>query len=401
MSRQRCRTTTVVIVLLLAVVGLVRAEPSAAANRTDSTIVPSPNTSAVLDNVLESVDCVSDSFCMAVGHANDGISDRTLVLRWDGDSWSILPSPNASPSQQSLKSVTCESTSFCIAVGFSFGGSGLEALVLLWDGTDWSIVPGLSTAPGTTTSLHSVSCVSTSSCVAVGNIWSGPVSQTLVARWDGAVWTQVSSPNTAPTLNNSLFSVSCVTESFCMAAGNHSDGASSMTLVLEWNGTTWTKVASPSPWRYDSPTQNDGLTSVVCTSTTSCVAVGAFGFNSARTTLVLGWNGVEWTQVDSPDPSIYRSPLSSVSCANESSCAAVGNSRFPEDPLDHALVIWSGSTWIEADTPVDGASVLSGVSCLSPSSCIGVGHAMTGSVKRTLIMTLTRPEERAVPAFTG
>ena len=57
----------------------------------------------------------------------------------------------------------------------------------------WVVVP--SPSPGNTIdSLNGVSCVSASSCVAVGSNWKA-VAQTLVESWDGSNWTVVASPN--------------------------------------------------------------------------------------------------------------------------------------------------------------------------------------------------------------
>ncbi|MEJ6740003.1 MAG: hypothetical protein QNL59_05685 [Actinomycetota bacterium] len=125
------------------------------------------------------------------------------------DSAVVVPSPNAGTSTNQLFSVSCVSASSCVAVGYTDTGPAHVTLVMVWDGSVWSIV----SSPNAATSknqLNSVSCVSSSSCVAVGNTNTGSTYETLVMVWDGSVWSIVSSPNV--TSFDVLVSVSCVSD---------------------------------------------------------------------------------------------------------------------------------------------------------------------------------------------
>ena len=149
------------------------------------------------------------------------------------DSATVVSSPNAGTRYDGLESVSCVSASECVAVGNTFNGSANETLVMVWDGIVWSIVT--SPSPGTNDALNSVSCVSASDCVAVGQSFTGSAYETLVMVWDGSVWSIVSSPNAA--ISNRLQSVSCVNVSECVAVG-HSDTGNFVfeTLVLSLTG---------------------------------------------------------------------------------------------------------------------------------------------------------------------
>ena len=95
---------------------------------------------------LTGMSCISGSDCIAVGNSlgPSGV-EQTLVESWDGNSWSIVPSPNVSGSTVTeLDGVSCFSGSDCTAVGLSLGnGSGGNGGQVLesWDGNSWSIVP--------------------------------------------------------------------------------------------------------------------------------------------------------------------------------------------------------------------------------------------------------------------
>ena len=133
-------------------------------------------------------------------------------------------------------------------------------------------------------SLYSVSCVTASFCVATGHYWNGSAAQTLVEQWNGSVWTVIPSPNTG-TDNNILKSVSCVSTSFCVATGYYPTSVY-QTLVEQWNGVAWTVIASP-----NTGTNHNYLESVSCVSTSFCVATGYYWNLQTDQTLVVSLTG--------------------------------------------------------------------------------------------------------------
>jgi hypothetical protein len=78
---------------------------------------------------VQTVSCASSSQCFAVGSQNNGTSDKTLIEQWDGNSWSIVPSPNNGTLPQYLFGVACASTSECWAVGYYSSGTGHLPLI--------------------------------------------------------------------------------------------------------------------------------------------------------------------------------------------------------------------------------------------------------------------------------
>ena len=78
------------------------------------------------------------------------------------------------------------------ALAFS-GGAALAA------SPHWSLVSSPNTSSSQSNGLSAVSCVSSSSCMAVGDYYNGANFQTLIARRNGSSWNLVSSPNTSST----------------------------------------------------------------------------------------------------------------------------------------------------------------------------------------------------------
>jgi hypothetical protein len=74
---------------------------------------------------------------------------------WNGTVWSIVPSPNAGTSVDELSSVSCVSTSDCVAVGYTNTGNNIyEALVLSLTGPEPSSTT-TTTVPAPTTTVVS------------------------------------------------------------------------------------------------------------------------------------------------------------------------------------------------------------------------------------------------------
>jgi len=182
------RSVLAMFAVVAIVLGFVVVSTPAGAVVDNATIVASPN-GGTGPNVLNSVSCVSASDCVAVGYTDIGnYVYETLVMVWDGSVWSIVSSPNAGTSNDALTSVSCVSASECVAVGYTFAGSAFETLVMVWDGSVWSIVVPSLNAGTSDNVLVSVSCVSASSCVAVGYTDTGNnVHETLVLSLTGSV----------------------------------------------------------------------------------------------------------------------------------------------------------------------------------------------------------------------
>ena len=357
-------------------------------------IVPSPNTSPTQDNLLNAVSCSAPSTCVAVGDYFNGSTQQTLIESWNGSAWSIVPSPNSSPTQDDLlNAVSCSGPSTCVGVGDYFTGSADQTLIESWNGSAWSIVPSPNTSSTEANDLGGVSCNLAASCVAVGQYYlSGDFSQTLIESWNGSVWSIVPSPNTSPAQINLLRGVSCSSPSACTAFGFYEPtNGSDQTLIESWNGSAWSIVTSPNT----SPTQNNELSGVSCSSPSACTAVGYYSTAGTSQTLIESWNGSAWSIVPSPNASQVN-VLLGVSCSSSSACTAVGDNSGSQTLIEGGTVSTSTSVLIPSDgTALSGTSAI-----LDASASAGAGVAMVqfvltgGSYNQTVIGT-------AVPTLYG
>ncbi len=113
--------------------------------------------------------------------------------------------------------------------------------------------------------------------------------QTLVEHWNGTSWAIIPSANTSSTQNNDLYGVTCVSASNCRAVGYHSVGTAHQTLIEQWDGTSWSIVASPNI----SGAQHNFLEKVACNSASDCWAVGEY-FDTSNSSLSNADRAVEW-----------------------------------------------------------------------------------------------------------
>ena len=276
-----------------------------------------------------------------------------------------------------LSSVSCVSATDCVAVGNVVSLSGEpQTLVESWNGGAWSVAP--SPSPGIASFLSGVSCTNADVCIAVGGYYTSSSELTLVESWNGSSWTVVSSPNERAA--SGLSSVSCTTSTSCEAIGFYSYNAylydQSQTLIESWDGTAWSIVSSPSPGF------GNYLESVTCPQATACVAVGHVVNASGITlTLVESWNGSAWSVIPSPNVGTYQTSFNGVSCSGPTSCIAVGSTGDPSSPSRALVETWDGSTWTVTPGPTtpSGGSGLMGVSCVSSSTCQAVGVQVSPS----------------------
>ncbi|HEX9989870.1 MAG TPA: S-layer homology domain-containing protein [Chloroflexia bacterium] len=95
---------------------------------------------------------------------------RTLVLRWNGNSWNPVPSPNASPYDNELHAIAANSPNDIWAAGSYYLGAR-KPLVTHWDGSTWSVIPGPVFASSQGSSLEALTAISAGDIWAVGDAY--------------------------------------------------------------------------------------------------------------------------------------------------------------------------------------------------------------------------------------
>jgi hypothetical protein len=332
---------------------------------------PVPNPARASANYLSGVSCPSASDCTAAGQGNGDGTPLPLGERWQDGRWTIenVPAP-AGAAENQLNGIACPATGRCMAVGIAGPTRGVvSAEALRWNGSRWSTQP-IPTVPGA--SLSALSCASASACMAVGGSDSG----VLAERWNGNKWAIVPSPTPAGAVSSGLGGVSCLSPSFCMAAGAYSTSSSpdgpAKSFTERWNGKKWAIVPSPNP----AGAVQTFLGAVSCTAPSACTTTGEqHSATGIVHTVAERWNGTTWRIQPTPNPPKAQfANLPGLACTGPSACLAVGSS-------DQGTLAerWNGTRWRIQPMPTSPGGQLTGLACPAPAACTAVGFTFTPS----------------------
>jgi hypothetical protein len=332
------------------------------------------------------------SACRAwlVGTYNTG-GFAPLAERWNGSSWkqTTVPYGGGVVHDDFLYAVSARAADDVWAVGdYDHGDPSFAHFTLIerWNGSSWSQVPSPNPGgPSRYNFLRGVAAVSASDAWAVGSFNNGAGYKVLILHWNGSAWRRVKAPDPSGASHESgLSSVTATSATNAWAVGSYLKGQATHTLILHWNGKSWKQVPSPSP-RGCAP--GDQLASVSATSLTNAWAVGTFTgcFSLSAFALIEHWNGKTWKLVHGPKLNALTNTLTGVTAISARDAWAVGaTTGFDGQGVNQTLILhWNGKTWHRQHSADPGgttrSNVLWSVAAWSSSSVWSVGDYDNGS----------------------
>lgn len=237
-------------------VGFARLGPLGNFNRTavqrwDGTawnLVSSPNI-GTNHNELYDVAVASPNNVLAVGGARPG----SLAMRWDGANWTLVPSGNIGTEGNYLVGLASVSATDGWAVGYyNNTGSPARTLIERWDGTQWSIVPSPNIGVNEN-QLNDVAVVSPTDVWAAGTYSETGQLRTLMEHWDGTSWQVVPSPNIG-TGRNTLNAITAISADDIWAVGNYHNGTALKTLTMHYSFVPCPPTPTSTPTLTNTPT---------------------------------------------------------------------------------------------------------------------------------------------------
>ena len=358
------RSRVVVSAVLMAIVSLVSVVVDTAASNPASgtpaawTLMSGPPEVAGQSTLLDSLSCTSSSFCVNVGPIQGTTTPLTPPEPeiWDGATWSNVALPPQAGTVN-LNSVSCVSSSFCMAVGDISAVSGGAAFAATWDGVSWMVSPAFS-PPGTDVALSSVACITSDDCEAIG--YENYPQTAIAEQWNGTTWSviPIQSSASGPTL---LFGVSCLGPADCWAVG---EGGTLLSLAEHFDGSAWTIVPTPNPSGSDTETT---LLSISCVTSAFCQAVGTYyPPPSGSAPIVETWDGTAWSIASLP---AGGDGLSGVDCYSQTSCIAVGRGQSAPLVFEYASGVWLPTSG-PPPPPGTTGNALGNVSCVADWACV-------------------------------
>lgn len=331
-------------------------------------VVPSPNPVQNNHSRLRAVYATATNDVWAVGYYNDGYYDRPLTMHWDGIQWTIVPAPDRDRGTR-LQTVDGSPDGDLWAGGMDYEeynlGEGSNIVYMRYttacppptvtptptpsaSPSPTACTPGLRLVPapavGSRSHMHAVYAVSPSDMWAVGEYRPEPVGRVmpLIEHWNGIDWSIV--PGNPSGLGSSrLWGVDGTASNDVWAVGEYTDPATQVTAALakHWDGTAWADVPVPSPGALANI-----LRDVVALAPNNVWAAGSYAnqVNDWRT-LIVHWNGAQWTVVASPNPGNPENSLNAIAAGPAGDLWAVGYKQSDGSPERPLVLRWNGTSW--------------------------------------------------------
>jgi hypothetical protein len=281
-----------------------------------------------------------------------------------------------------LAGVDCPSSRLCVAVGSQASPQGqITSLIEQMTRGQWQLQPSPDALalPANATFLNSVSCPSPTSCVAAGGDIDA-TTQTRQALETPVIDMQTPSGWTLQSINFDrtaiLSSLSCLSSTSCTAVGfsNFAPNGGPMGLML--TSGIWNLTSDPA----------SQLNAVACSLVAGCIGVGSRQVEANQTlSYVAKLEQNEWVHVDSTNTQAQETVLNGASCSS-AICVAVGQYGSPvgSSPVPNQALLeieTNGARMVNVRAPrLHGGASLSSVSCFPSSphlACMAIGT--TGS----------------------
>lgn len=182
------------------------------------------------------------------------------------------------------------------------------------------------------------------------------------------VWTDIT--DRLPDLEDVVLrEVSCVSDTFCMAAGERVRSISKTdAIALVWDGVTWTEVASPSV----SDAVVDGIDydtvmSLSCATPTWCGIALVWDIDDDDPLYGGVWDGTTWDMQPADDNGSWD-PGDEIVCSEAGACTLFAQGYAAE---------WDGAAWDRINGP------FAPLACAAAESCVGTTDQVAGTALAT------------------
>jgi Tfp pilus assembly protein PilX len=240
------------------------------------------NVSAGTAEALNDISMLSHAEGWAVGAMN-GTAFR--ILHWTGSAWAAATTPTATCNTQILNGVSAVSSIETWAVGARYftttcSKGNYSYTVLRWNGTTWTALsnatsPSIPAASTTAANMNSVQVISTVAGT-TGNFGFAVGDGGVILEYNGTKWATVTSPTTQNL------------ESVFVVSANESWAVGTAGVILKWNGTAWASVTSPTSTQLNSIAMVDA--------TGAGTAQGGWAVGNSG--VAVKYNGSSWSSLN-------------------------------------------------------------------------------------------------------
>jgi hypothetical protein len=264
------------------------------------------------NSFLQGVVAISPTLAWAAGNVTDGAHPGQVIEHWNGTQWSLFPGPKFGKKDRAdVFAMTASSANDVWAIGSlaNIGTGSISPLFEHWNGTAWTATIWESNNEF----LYGASAAAPNDAWAVGFNGSDNI-ETSAMHWDGTNWKSVATPNVGEGTNK-LNAVLALAPDDVWAVGFSTPvappkQAAKLTLIEHFDGTRWSVVPSPNVGP-NSANQSNRLLGLTANSANDIWAFGSYfaaDGSGHQMTLLLHWDGTSWTVASSPSPTKGKFP---------------------------------------------------------------------------------------------
>jgi hypothetical protein len=387
------RGRTVVVGMVAAMIGVVLSIPSAvAAPAPRWTTVPVQTPAGVasansIGALFGNMACLAASECWSAGTGfSKSGANVPFIEHWTGHRFGLVKTPVRHAYLQGLACVTANDCWLAGGAGTASYGLDAQFVPLLehWNGKRWARAKVPDRA-GVDNELADVSCVSKSSCYAVGWTSTTTHARALIEHWTGKHWTVVADTHIRGQKFARLDGIDCIRHSVCTVVGQEQATTSSAPRAFGERGikTRWSVVSMPAP---ASPNNDTELYGLSCPTSHDCMATGSAyywpggGYDPGEP-IAEHWNGKHWSLI-SPKLSeptsggdVPVTTLGDISCASAKLCWAVGATAGITGHSPAVTARWNGSKFsLGHNANPTSHDQLDAVDCTRATRCLAIGY---------------------------
>lgn len=281
-------------------------------------------------------------------------ASNTAIAQSCPYSWNIANSESPGTVANELREVAAVADDDIWAVGLYQNNTIPRTLIEHYDGTAWTTIASPNVGNDYNV-LEGVIAIAADDVWAVGSYIDANtgVERSLILHYDGTDWTVVASPNIGSGVNR-LFGLYAASPDDLWASGYacptdcYADHTA-QNLILHYDGTAWTTAIVP-----NIPSHNNYVYKISGSSANDIWVAGEHNtcWGCAASTNVLHYDGTAWTLVNSPNASASTNTPHDVLALAEDDAWIVGQYHDPSVNRWKTLAMhWDGTAWSLVDSP--------------------------------------------------
>jgi hypothetical protein len=360
-----------------------------------------------VDNAeLGRVSCSDIDDCVAIGEYKNTSGPWNMLDTSSAGSWTSVRAPE--PADIGRKhhygfnygagSVACGAVGHCVVLGhYRRAHLGHRSFAETLTSGTWQAVPAA--VPNGDPAdeqiiLHAASCAGVD-CVAVGDTSAG---RAVISTLHAGIWKTSYAPTHPQTERSHLFSVSCATQTYCVAVGLARNSQNKVTPLVDTleNG-SWSAGTLPLPANaHAQQVYSHHIQAVSCGAPGFCSAVGQYRTDAPEShSVLMTLEAGQWTPTETSISGFLGTQdnhVSQVSCASAGRCIAIDTRAF-------VVASYHDGSWSVARANVppgegteegtDWYGYIEGVGCISSHTCLAVGNYGTNYYGSTLVNTFS------------